>query len=105
MTNKIKNMKKALETIIDVAYPRVTPYHFEKFNINGLIRVRSLNECYFINVGRTWRDKVRISFYTKYSEDYGEKVNLIVSVFESYNDSKTMFCFEVMKYLLKHKLI
>lgn len=104
MTNKIKNMKKALEAIIDVAYPRVTPYHFEKININSLIRVRPLNEYYFINVGRTCGNRVRVSFYSKYSED-SEKHNRIVDVYESYNDSKTIACFRIIRYLSKNKLI
>ena len=105
MTNKTKNIKKALEAIIDIAYPIVTPYRYDRINVNSLVGVRSLTEDYFIDVGRICGNRVHITFYSKDSEDSEEKPNRIVDVFESYNDSKTMACFEIVRYLLKNKLI
>lgn len=103
MTNKTLKIKKALEAVIDAAYLRVTSRNGEKIPVNSFIS--SIPEGYFINVGRTYYNKISINFYF-FDGDYDFKnFERIVDTNYSYNDSKTISVFEIMKYLLENKLI
>ena len=100
-TNTLK-IKRALEAVIDAAYIRVTDRNLEKINLINLIGGDALTEDYYISVGRSYKNKVHISFC---KGDVDKDFECIFRVFEPYVDASRMACFKVMRYLRMNKLI